>query len=386
MARLSSGIRQRKDGTFESRFTIDGRRYSVYGKSQKECKEKEIEIRNKIISGMCASNDNITVEKLIDEYLEYRKDDIKPSSLGIMRGKFANYVVPYFKGIKVKKVESRMIEKWFRDLPNTMNQTTKNGVLSMLKGLFEYAIIHDVIIKNPVKNIKPVKTIRVKDKATNTIHRALTKEEVDNFMNEAKEINSYYYELFALLLSTGMRIGEASALSWNDIDYKKDVIHVHKTVAYTDRKGNLETDRLFIQNVTKSSAGMRDIPMNDTIREILSSQKSRTVDLWGNVIGMNDLIFRNMKNGGLIESTTCVYAIKSVLKNLKKKGITIDKFTCHAFRDTFATRYFENGGNPKVLQEILGHGSFAMTMDLYTQVMDDKKVNEMNTFANVINF
>lgn len=47
MARLAAGIRKRADGTLEKRFTIDGRRYSIYGKNAKEISQKEQEVRKK---------------------------------------------------------------------------------------------------------------------------------------------------------------------------------------------------------------------------------------------------------------------------------------------------------------------------------------------------
>lgn len=52
-------------------------------------------------------------------------------------------------------------------------------------------------------------------------------------------------------------------------------------------------------------------------------------------------------------------------------------FTSHALRDTFATRYIEQGGNPQTLKTILGHSSYSITMDLYSQVLPNTKKQEM---------
>lgn len=71
-----------------------------------------------------------------------------------------------------------------------------------------------------------------------------------------------------------------------------------------------------------------------------------------------------------------------VLERLHKQGIEIERFTHHAFRDTFATRYIEEGGNMKTLQMILGHSSLAMTADLYTHVLSDTKQQEMKQIEN----
>ena len=61
-------------------------------------------------------------------------------------------------------------------------------------------------------------------------------------------------------------------------------------------------------------------------------------------------------------------AISDALARLEERGKPIEHFTAHALRDTFATRYIEQGGNPQTLKTILGHNSLAMTMDLYSHV------------------
>ena len=61
----------------------------------------------------------------------------------------------------------------------------------------------------------------------------------------------------------------------------------------------------------------------------------------------------------------------------------IEHFSAHALRDTFATRYIEQGGSPQVLKTILGHSSLAMTMDLYSHVLPNIKVEEMKRIANL---
>ena len=76
------------------------------------------------------------------------------------------------------------------------------------------------------------------------------------------------------------------------------------------------------------------------------------------------------------------YSIDNVLKRLRQQGIEIERFTHHAFRDTFATRYIEEGGNMQTLQKILGHSSLAMTADLYAHVLPNTKQQEMQQIEN----
>ena len=74
--------------------------------------------------------------------------------------------------------------------------------------------------------------------------------------------------------------------------------------------------------------------------------------------------------------------IDNVLKRLRQQDIEIERFTHHAFRDTFATRYIEEGGNMQTLQKILGHSSLAMTADLYAHVLPNTKQQEMQQIEN----
>lgn len=77
-------------------------------------------------------------------------------------------------------------------------------------------------------------------------------------------------------------------------------------------------------------------------------------------------------------------AISDAIARLEEKGKTIEHFTAHALRDTFATRYIEQGGNPQTLKTILGHTSLAMTMDLYSHVLPNTKQKEMDSLKIVL--
>lgn len=382
MARLPQGMRMRSNGTYEMRFQVDGKRYSAYGTTAKICKEKELEIRAKIKEGTYSKNVNVTFEVLVSEYLVSKKNDVKESSLSIIKGQVKNHLIPEFGCCKVKDIEVRQIEKWFNDLQNKLSLKICNTLLGYLKDILKYAQQRDVIIKNPAEVIKPYK-VKKKSEVINTIHRALTREEVDIFMEEAKRQNHTYYEVFAFMLSTGCRIGEVACLTWRDIDYKNNLIHINKTVTFNDKSDNND-NRYVVGDSTKSESGMRDIYLNDNIKTILKRQKEKDSDFGDNTISLDAIIFKPIK-GKYLMCDALNYSIRTILKDLDKKGVHIDKFSSHAFRDTFATLFIENGGSPNVLKEILGHGSYQMTMDLYAHVLDNTKAKEMTQFAKIIN-
>lgn len=380
MSRLAQGVRKREDGRYEIRFTYNGIRYSAYGNSSKDCITKQRDMINQIEEGLYIKNANITVEKLIEEYLETKSRTVKDSTLVIIKSIFNKHITPTFKKYKIKDIESRQVESWFRKLTKELSPSICNTTLGYLRELFEYAKGHSIISKNPCDSINSIKVN--KSQATKTKHRALTDTELNIFLEGAK--NHPYYEFYAFMVSTGCRVGEVACLTWKDIDYTNNVIHINKTIVKNNRQSKSEPEYI-IGDTTKSESSIRDIPLTDSIKNILTSQKNKMKDLYGNIININGIIFKAIR-GEYIVSKTSNNGIKTILNDLDQQGHHIEYFSSHAFRDTFATRFIENGGSPKVLQELLGHGSFAMTMDLYAQVMDDKKNKEMNQFANVINF
>ena len=179
----------------------------------------------------------------------------------------------------------------------------------------------------------------------------------------AREKESWYYNLYCFLIDTGCRCGEAGAIQNSDISGK--VIHVSKTVTRT-AEGTYR-----IGDEAKTKAGTRDIPIRPLARQAIDSQREINRLLNNGITGINDTLFKSPR--GYLLSDTVVN--QDIARICKVAGI--EKFTAHAFRDTFATRCVESGMQPKTLQEIMGHTDIAMTMNLYAHVMEETKVSQM---------
>lgn len=374
MARIPSGMRKKENGLFEKRFTVDGKRYSAYGHNVKECAENEARIREEIKVGLYSSNKNITLDAYFEEWEKSRIGVIKDSSLKINRSKYNNHIKPVLGKTKIQKIEKREVVKLQQDLSKKLSASMTNGVIVVLKTVLNAAIDDEIIIKNPAANVKPLRTDD-RPKASETIHRALTREEQQAFIRESK--TEWLYEFFCFSLCTGMRLNEIMALKWRDIDYINNVIHVSKTVSWKEGGGIEET-------LPKSDTSKRDIPMNDTIKKVLQMQRTKMSLVYGEIYArkMDNNVFIGSNGAKAVASATVSFSINSVLKRLRQQGIEIERFTHHAFRDTFATRYIEEGGNMQTLQKILGHSSLAMTADLYTHVLPNTKQQEMKQIEN----
>lgn len=360
MARLSAGVRKRSDGTLEKRFTVNGKRISVYGRTNKELAEKEQQARKDAELVGYTNNKNITLDKYFTEWVEGRRAVVKSSTLRIHKSSYNNHIKASLGSRRINKIERREIVKLQTELASKYTAATCNSVMRTIKAILNDAVKDDIIVKSPANNIS---AIQEKEKASETYHRALTEKEQADFMQASAD--NYYYEYFAFALCTGMRSGEIGALTWQDIDYKNNVIHVNKTITLA------ENNKVIVSS-PKSKTSKRDIPLTDTVKMLLKQ-----------VQGKDNIVSFGTKNvfvtpyGHTVSNVAVNREIKRILKGLEEKGINIEHFTMHAFRDTFATRFIEQGGSPQTLKTILGHSSLAMTMDLYAHVLPNTKQKEM---------
>lgn len=263
--------------------------------------------------------------------------------------------------MKIKDVSIDDLRLLQKQLSETRKAQSVNDYMNHLKHVFKDATNERIISYNPFVLLSSLKI--TEEKATDTIHRALTKEEQTAFFSSDLTRNSYYYNVFRIAILTGMRIGEIGALKSSDIN--NGFIHVQRTIT------RVESGAYVIGETAKTEAGKRTIPINNQIQEVIHSQKKVNRILDNDTIQISDTIFKAPERG-LLLATPCDRELKRICKT-----IGIQPFTMHAFRDTFATRCIESGMNPKTLQELLGHANINITMNLYAQVMEETKVNEM---------
>lgn len=344
--KLGIGVRRRKNGLLEKRFTVEGKRYSVYGYSIEELVDNERDKRDKL------SGKFISVDEYFDMWIKGKELSVRESTIRLYESNYRLYISPFIGDMRINRVNRRDIINIQYECSKGVNSCTNNGMLRVVKVIFNDAVIDGYIDVSPCRGVRSIKEDK---RANETYHRALSIDEQKLFFGCSKD--NYYYELFVLMIRTGLRLGEAGALYWSDIDYEPNVIHVRRTIT-RDKKGIFK-----IGECTKSEAGMRDIPMNDGIREALMCQKNKS---------KGNLVF-NSKNNRLISHSTVNREIKEICKS-----VGIDYITSHAFRDSFATRFIKQGGNPQTLKVILDHSSLSMTMDLYSHVLPDTKQDEMN--------
>jgi integrase len=288
--------------------------------------------------------------------------------LGI-KSRYKNHISPALGKYKIVEIERRNIKNLQQSLLKSQKASSVNVIIGLVCDILNGAVEDNIIAKNPAARIKAARDENTK--AVDTFHRALTEDEQNLFIEEAK--SEWLYEMLGLMLCTGIRVGEAAALLWSDLDYKNNVIHITKTITRT-------AEGKYIEGPPKSKTGIRDIPMTDVVKDVLRSQKIKQTTVFGNVVSISQRVFTGI-SGSIVYNAVANSAITRTLKRLEEKGYKIEHFSCHALRDSFATRYIENGGTPQTLKTIMGHSSLAMTMDLYAHVLPNTKQKEMDNIS-----
>ena len=236
---------------------------------------------------------------------------------------------------------------------------------------FEYAIDNKWVTQNPVNKVK----VRAHDKVSNSEkYKALTPEVRVRFLEAlAKDDGNFIKPLCVCLMFGGLRIGEALALKWRNVNFETKTLKVERaitTIPKFDNEGNV-TSRLTVVGDTKTACSVREIPIADiiveTLKEWREKQKDRqksnprvTADLTANTA----YIFSNDDG-----SVRTYYGCRKLFDGWKRRHqLTKCNIHFHGLRHTFSNMLFEMNENPKVIQQLLGHRDVKTTIMVYNSV------------------
>lgn len=363
--KLPKGIRQRGQG-YEGRLMYEHQPYIVHGRTIGETQKALTDLKYRLEHGMYINNARLTFDEWFNTWMEdYKKNQVKIGTYlnyrkyyaGMIKGEIGQKQVNSIRGDDIQRIYNTWVKKEYAI-------STIKIASAVLNGCFKQAEKNGLIERNPVK----LATLPRKGKKRKKI-KVLTKDQQMLFMEYARQ--SYLYNLFEVMIRTGMRSGEVRGLIYGlDIDKKKRVIHIQRTLKYESGIG-------FFTDTPKTKSSEREIPLTKEVEQYLDTQQKLR---WGNVIRMDRFLFCNY-NGDPLSRECLQGEIDRIVNQIRKDGYEFPRVTSHVFRHTFATRAIEAGMQPQVLKAILGHSSLAMTMDLYSHVLPDLKAEEMEKIA-----
>lgn len=299
----------------------------------------------------------ISVNNLWELWFETYKKQSKESTAHKMEQMYQHHIKPDFGNLYIDKIKPPKIQKWINNLSTELVQY--RTAFNLLNRLIKYAIALDYMNVNPLMRvIIPNKTSRPhRDTKSNYYDSS---QQVSQFLDIAKKYDMTAYVFFKLLVSTGLRKGEALALKWSDIDFEKNLIHINKTI-------DVGFNNVEIIRSPKTKDSTRDVPLSTSLKNELLQYRSNVFEFVfcksnGRHLGLNVPAYWLKK----------IYEIDPHLKRI----------TVHGFRHTFATLMLQpgTGNTPKDIQKILGHSTIDMTLNIYTH---ESKKGQQNVIRSI---
>ena len=311
---------------------------------------------------MQAKRNNIS--SLTKHYLTARRPFLKESSYAHYVELAEHYIEPYLGKLHFEDIDSNVAGEYIGRL-KTCGKTSGSGglsdktirdICSLIKSVYYFAAENgDCPSDIRFPRLTLAKPSRMKSQVLTASHQ--------------KQLEAYLMANMSpenlgimLCLYTGMRIGEICSLKWSDVDLENGLVNVNRTVLRirnTEKRGK-QPKTVIVTGTPKTETSQRAIPVPKAIGKLLKAEGKEMP---------GDYYVATCSNH-LMEPRRYYEKYKQILR---KCGITTD-YTFHALRHTYATRCIESGIDPKVVSELLGHSSVAITLNRYVHpTMELKK-------------
>ena len=337
---------------FQKYFTFRDKRYCVRADTEEELIIKMYKKKQELEGLVKTIDREMFVKDWAEEWLAtYKEPSISDAALYLYKGHLKNHILPVIGSMRLKHVKPVHCQQILNKMHNKRKSKSTMEISAMLlKEMFSEAEANQLILVNPCKRLKI-------PEGTKQESRALTPYEETMVLQLA---DSHPFGIMVkLMLYCGLRIGEASALRWCDVDIKNSVLHIrHSLNAYTNQLKD-----------PKTKAGIRDVPIPAVLLDDLKKLKS---DPFDHVYHQGDhqfvvvhrrrldwLSFKNDLNilmGCKADETGKALPPYRVAEDLRP----------HYFRHTYCTHLQEYGVPINVAKDLMGHSDIATTSKIYT--------------------
>src|SRR6266568_9286810 len=347
-------ITRRKDGRYQAAITLENheRKY-FYGKTRKEVQDKLNRALYEQKQGTLATGPQQTLKAHLERWLEQVcKLTMRPNTYKSYRSAIHHHLVPALVHIKLQKLKIGDLQAFYAEKHGKLKPGTLAVINAALSDALEDALKQGMVARNVAKLVDLPHIERYEG-------QILTVEQARKLLEVAH--GSSLDALLLVALTTGMRRGELAAVRWSDVDLEKGILQVRRTLAWVHGMG-------YVEGEPKTKAGRRKIGLSNVVVEALKEHRIRQEqarmkmgDRWREL----GLIFCNM-HGGYFNPGRIWYLFKKVLK---AAGLPDVRF--HDLRHGAATVLLAAKVDLKVVSELLGHSSVAVTADIYGHVLPE---------------
>lgn len=379
-------IRQRSNGSWEARYTnpLLDKQQSVYGKTkqevQKKLKEKlreldELVEEEKEKQQGKLNGKNLTLNEWYDIYMKrYKQDKIKPQT-------YSSYYSQYNNWIKADLGDTYLTDITYGKIIDILNKANnrnlaKGSIKSLsiiLSSCLDKAVKENLIKENPAhETYDDMMGREFKEK------RALTNEEINWFFRGLSERDPNYKFLFQLMLSTGLRVNELTALRWKNVssDFKFILVEATTTFYY-----DVEKQEYVKELCLPKTRHVRKVPIMDELQSLFKQHKERLTERykqWNLKLDETDFVFQYK-----LKKQITYGRIKTIMNHVNsylytEYNVNLDEFTTHYFRHTFGTLAIHSNMSLVDIQKIGGWANPQTLLKVYAHTNDEMMSNEIN--------
>ncbi|MCM1228026.1 MAG: site-specific integrase [Clostridium sp.] len=344
MENISANITLRKDGRYMGKFIVGyddngkAQYHYVYGNTYDEAEKKLLigrEVASRYLSGRY-----ITIGKVYEEWLSAVKNRVKESTFANYKAKFEKHILPEFCGIPCADLSAGRINEFInKKLAEGLSASYVRDIFTIFKSMLKYAQ-EEYGFKLSLKNVVLPKVEKKQiEKISDTEQKKLV-----SYLKSNMSLTA-----FGILISLfmGLRIGELCGLKWEDIDFKRKILHIKRTVQRISSANGSRKTKIII-STPKSDTSFRSVVIPDFLMEYFKMFRNKA----------DYFILSGSEK--VVEPRTMQYRYKKILQSAKA-----DNHNFHKLRHTFATNCAEKGFDVKTLSVVLGHSSVNITLNRY---------------------
>ncbi len=344
-------IFKRSNGRWGAAIQVNGVRRYVYARTRKEVQERLLAVQQEAKAGVVAPQQ---APKTIEEFLRFWLDDVAKHNVRF--GTWEHYdlcvrrVLPHIGKLKLSALGHAELQSlWARLKEKGLSSRSVAHCRSVLHNAFRLAVEWKYVSHNPV-DYAPAPRVKRREMKT------LSAGQVRTLITTTK--GTRWHALWVMLVTTGLRLGEVTGLRWDDVDLERGRAVIQRGVRRQKGQG-----LLFVE--AKSESSTRTVHLTPAAiaalkehRQLLATLRSSAGESWEE----RDLLFPSL-TGGLVDPSRVNNAFHIALH---KAGLP--RVCPHDLRHTTATLLLEQGVNPKVVQDLLGHSTINITLDIYSHV------------------
>lgn len=328
----------------------DGRRKYVRGKTKVELDAKVEKLIHQMGMGVDVGDDTLFGELALEWFDLCKRPSLRRKSQETLRNTVNTHILPYLGNLRPRDITPMHIYAVMANVSDK-SHSTQSKVLGALRDIFRLAVENDLMARSPISERLKAGGEHAKEKIP------LTAEETGLLLQRVTDSRA---QLFLLLcLHTGARRGEALALRYSDIDFKRKVVKIRSNAHLTEQ-GTV------IDAYLKTDAACRDVPLSEELEAMLLFRRKTAESKY---------LFP-MRNGEPMTKSSYNCMFRYISRELPDR-----KVTAHLLRHTYITRLFEAGLDIKEVQHLAGHATVDMTLGVYTHY--DRAGREAETIEKV---